>query len=198
MRIPGKVVPIALLLSICSMYSNVFAQSGNVQSAEELIRLFAPVAGDAGEGEAVRGIAGVRDGRSGTQFSAAQGDASRDQQSDARTQFRNILFGMNSYNIESESYPQLNEIGKALLTITKTYPSVEFVVEGHTDSTGGAERNLMLSRYRADAIVNYLVQRFALDPRRIGVIGYGEQRPIASNDTDRGRDMNRRVEIVRR
>jgi OOP family OmpA-OmpF porin len=140
----------------------------------------------------------VREGQSESQSLAVTDSNSHDQRYEARTQFRNILFGTNSYNIESESYPQLNEIGKALLTITQTYPLAEFVIEGHTDSTGGADQNLRLSRYRADAIVNYLVQRFALDPRRIEIIGYGEQRPVASNDTDRGRTLNRRVEIVRR
>jgi OOP family OmpA-OmpF porin len=74
-------------------------------------------------------------------------------------------------------------------------PSATIVVEGHTDSTGVPADNLLLSRQRAAAVKNALVAR-GVSPDRITTKGYGQDRPIASNDTEQGRARNRRTEIV--
>jgi outer membrane protein OmpA-like peptidoglycan-associated protein len=71
----------------------------------------------------------------------------------------------------------------------------DVLIEGHTDSTGGVEYNLELSRRRAEAVRSFLVGR-GVAPTRIATEGYGLSRPIASNETVAGRQQNRRVEIV--
>jgi outer membrane protein OmpA-like peptidoglycan-associated protein len=75
------------------------------------------------------------------------------------------------------------------------YGDREIVVEGHTDAAGSADANLELSRARARAVRDYLIASGRLLPARVTSEGYGESRPIASNDTDEGRAHNRRIDI---
>jgi outer membrane protein OmpA-like peptidoglycan-associated protein len=117
---------------------------------------------------------------------------------EARKSFQNILFDVNAYTIKDSSYRQLDEIGKALTTVMKQYPDAFFVIEGHTDSSGSAAHNERLSTRRAEMVRDFLVFKYGLDNRRIMAVGYGENRPVASNDNQYGRSMNRRVEVVRR
>ena len=70
----------------------------------------------------------------------------------------------------------------------------EIEIAGHTDSDGAADKNLALSKRRAEAVVNYLVEA-GVDTSRVSAEGYGETRPIASNDTAEGKAQNRRIEI---
>jgi outer membrane protein OmpA-like peptidoglycan-associated protein len=74
------------------------------------------------------------------------------------------------------------------------YPQTSIIVEGHTDSVGKEDKNMELSRRRAEAVRDLLVQRGVSDSR-IQVEAYGETRPIADNKSDSGRRLNRRVEI---
>jgi len=74
-------------------------------------------------------------------------------------------------------------------------PERSVLVEGHTDSTGGESFNLSLSRRRADAVRGAIMAR-GIGPRRVLARGYGQQYPVANNDTAAGRQQNRRVEIV--
>lgn len=69
-------------------------------------------------------------------------------------------------------------------------------LEGHTDSRGTEAYNQALSERRAYSVRDYLIDEADIDPRRITAVGYGESRPIATNDTDDGRQRNRRVEAV--
>jgi outer membrane protein OmpA-like peptidoglycan-associated protein len=71
----------------------------------------------------------------------------------------------------------------------------DIVVEGHTDSTGARDHNMMLSQARAQAVMNYLVSR-GIPADAISAIGIGPDRPIADNATRNGRTENRRVEII--
>ena len=66
---------------------------------------------------------------------------------------------------------------------------------GHTDNIGAAANNLALSKNRAAAVSKYLVEK-GIDPKRINSKGLGESKPIAKNDTDEGRQRNRRTEVV--
>jgi outer membrane protein OmpA-like peptidoglycan-associated protein len=68
-------------------------------------------------------------------------------------------------------------------------------IQGHTDSKGSDSYNLSLSDRRAASVVAYLVQNLGIDPSRLTSKGYGEGMPIATNDTDAGRALNRRVEF---
>lgn len=82
-----------------------------------------------------------------------------------------------------------------LVEFLQAHPDRNVLIEGHTDSTGGVEYNLELSRRRADAVRSFLVGR-GIAPSRVATEGYGLSRPIASNDTVAGRQQNRRVEVV--
>jgi outer membrane protein OmpA-like peptidoglycan-associated protein len=75
------------------------------------------------------------------------------------------------------------------------YPGTDIVIVGHTDSNGSDAYNLTLSERRANAAVNYLVSR-GVDRARLRAAGRGESEPVASNDTDAGRQQNRRVEMA--
>ncbi len=75
------------------------------------------------------------------------------------------------------------------------FPNSQVVVEGHTDSYGSDAANLALSRKRAEAVRDYLTNELGVPAFRISAVGYGETRPIASNDTEEGRARNRRIDI---
>ncbi|NOQ92907.1 MAG: OmpA family protein, partial [Flavobacteriaceae bacterium] len=78
--------------------------------------------------------------------------------------------------------------------ILAEYTSINFVVEGHTDSTGSDKINDKLSQQRADAVMNYLIENgFPAD--KISAKGFGSSNPIGNNKTSKGRQENRRVEI---
>ena len=72
------------------------------------------------------------------------------------------------------------------------------VIEGHTDSVGGATFNLDLSRKRAEAVKRWLVDKGTIGEVRLTTVGYGLSRPVADNATEDGRGQNRRVELARR
>ena len=86
-----------------------------------------------------------------------------------------------------------------LATLISSYRAPAVRVVGHTDSEGDAEENRSLSQRRAQAVRDFLVRQYGIEARLVTTEGYGESRPIASNDTAAGRRLNRRVEIyVRR
>jgi OOP family OmpA-OmpF porin len=82
-----------------------------------------------------------------------------------------------------------------LVQVMKDYPDLKVVIEGHTDNIGTAEFNKELSQKRADAVKQYMVEK-GIDANRITAKGFGFERPIASNDTEEGRQKNRRVEAA--
>jgi outer membrane protein OmpA-like peptidoglycan-associated protein len=79
--------------------------------------------------------------------------------------------------------------------IVGVYPSLRFKVEGHTDSTGSAETNRILSRHRATTVRDYLIGQ-GVDAGSISIEGLGPDQPVADNATSEGRARNRRVEII--
>lgn len=102
----------------------------------------------------------------------------------------NITFATDSASISQNFYPVLNDVAKVL----QKYEKTTMMVEGHTDSTGDAAYNQQLSLNRAQAVRNYLVGN-GIDQRRLTTYGYGENQPIADNNTASGREQNRRVEL---
>jgi OOP family OmpA-OmpF porin len=78
----------------------------------------------------------------------------------------------------------------------QTYPTTTTVIEGHTDSVGSAVLNKQLSQQRAEAVREYLIKNYNIDPNRIKAVGYGSERPVADNATAEGRQMNRRIEAA--
>jgi OOP family OmpA-OmpF porin len=101
---------------------------------------------------------------------------------------RDVLFEFNSARIR-DTYV-LDEAAKILVS----QPSITGEIRGHTDSVGPAEYNMTLSQRRADAVLEYFVSK-GIAANRLRAVGYGESRPIAPNDTDEGRALNRRVEL---
>jgi outer membrane protein OmpA-like peptidoglycan-associated protein len=106
----------------------------------------------------------------------------------------NVLFESNSEAIPPASYAEIDKLGTLLSW--PQYTDYRIQLEGHTDSQGAARKNQALSERRVQSIRAYLVQHFHITPERILAVGYGESRPIASNDTPEGRSQNRRVEVV--
>lgn len=100
-------------------------------------------------------------------------------------------FGSDDAQLSTNARTQLD----AAIAIIQANPSTVIVVEGHTDNEGDAAHNLQLSQQRAQAVVDYLVGG-GIDPGRLSAIGFGEERPVASNDTEAGRAENRRIEFV--
>jgi OOP family OmpA-OmpF porin len=105
-----------------------------------------------------------------------------------------VEFAYNSAELSPQAAKTLDELGKALTS--DDLKSYCFVVEGHTDSTGGDAYNLKLSERRAQSVVHYLVDHFKIDEDRLQAVGYGKRKPIASNATEEGRQKNRRVQVA--
>jgi outer membrane protein OmpA-like peptidoglycan-associated protein len=103
-----------------------------------------------------------------------------------------ITFPSGRANIEPKYFGLLAKVSEAF----KEYPDSRIAVEGHTDSRGSDEDNQKLSTERAEAVREYLLASGGVDAQRITALGYGETKPIASNDTEEGRRKNRRIDIV--
>ena len=85
---------------------------------------------------------------------------------------------------------------KKVADFMKTYPNTTAVIEGHTDNVFTAEYNQKLSQDRADSVRQYLISNFGIKASRLTSVGYGLTRPITSNNTEEGRQKNRRVQAV--
>lgn len=102
-----------------------------------------------------------------------------------------IKFNMDEATIKPES----QEIVAKAADLLKRSPVPQISVEGHTDFVGNPETNKVLSVARAQAVADVMV-KLGVDPQRLAITGYGQDRPIADNKTDEGRAKNRRVELV--
>jgi len=92
--------------------------------------------------------------------------------------------------------PQYYDEIKKVADFMKAYIYTKAVLEGHTDSMGSDKYNQKLSQKRAEAVKQCLIDKFGVAPERLSAVGYGESRPIADNNTDEGRQRNRRVVAV--
>ena len=101
-----------------------------------------------------------------------------------------VTFDFAKYDIKPQFYPALNTIANTL----REYNQTIVEVSGHTDSVGSDAANQTLSERRANAVSGYLMGQ-GLQRERFEVVGMGERYPIASNDSEQGRALNRRVEI---
>ena len=102
----------------------------------------------------------------------------------------NILFDTDSSALRASSRDTLDDLAENFAK----YPDNVILVEGHTDSTGTEQHNQRLSERRASSVADYLIDR-GVAASAITVFGYGELRPVETNDTVEGRQLNRRVEI---
>ncbi len=103
-----------------------------------------------------------------------------------------IAFPSGRSAIDSNSAPLMSKVRQALAL----FDGASISVEGHTDAHGSDSTNLILSQDRADAVKQYLVSNFDIDPERVSSIGYGEARPVSTNETAEGRARNRRIDLV--
>jgi OmpA-OmpF porin, OOP family len=104
----------------------------------------------------------------------------------------NVQFDFNSSAVPPAFHEELNKLGDFL----KEHPKSYVVLSGYTDGTGSDEYNLRLARLRAESVQGYLVQNSGVDMGRIITQWYGKNDPVASNDTNEGRQQNRRVEGI--
>jgi OmpA-OmpF porin, OOP family len=103
----------------------------------------------------------------------------------------NVFFDFDKYDLRPESFVELDRV----VGFLKEYPKVEIEMSAHTDSRGSDAYNITLSDNRAKSVREYILSK-GIDPARISSKGYGETKPVASNDTDDGRQLNRRVEFM--
>lgn len=106
-------------------------------------------------------------------------------------QLTDILFDPGKFTLKPETKVLLARVAGIL----SWAPGIQVQVEGHTDNTGDAGKNQLLSEQRAAAVANFLVEQ-GLPASNLSSVGYGESRPIEANTTRAGRDRNRRVELV--
>jgi OOP family OmpA-OmpF porin len=98
-------------------------------------------------------------------------------------------FDFDKAEVRSDHHDDAKRIADEL----NKYSDANVELEGHTDSQGAEEYNMSLSRQRAEGVKKYLVEKFNINASRISTVGYGESNPVASNDTEAGRQKNRRV-----
>ena len=103
----------------------------------------------------------------------------------------NIQFEVNSASLTESGKISLNEIAGMLVN----YPGVEIEVQAHSDNTGSAKYNKKLSLKRAQSVVDYLKNK-KIAETRLKAVGFGEDKPVADNNTNQGRAKNRRVEFI--
>ncbi|NJL73724.1 MAG: OmpA family protein [Saprospiraceae bacterium] len=106
-------------------------------------------------------------------------------------QLDRVYFDWDKAVILPKSATQLKE----LITILAQYPTMQLEIRGHTDATGEHDYNLNLSQQRASAVMNYLTER-GIASSRLRCVGLGETQPIGDNETETGRQLNRRVEFL--
>jgi OmpA-OmpF porin, OOP family len=115
--------------------------------------------------------------------------------SDADLPKRIVFDHLNFDSATTHLTPESDATVNNLVAIMKCYPTMQVRLEGHTDSTGDPAANKTLSLERANAIRDLLVQG-GVDPSRIATDGWGQEKPIASNDTEEGKAKNRRTECI--
>jgi outer membrane protein OmpA-like peptidoglycan-associated protein len=103
-----------------------------------------------------------------------------------------IKFPSGRSTIDANSAALMKKVQQGL----NLFPGASISVEGHTDANGSDSTNLILSQDRADAVRQYLVTNFGVNPESVSSVGYGEARPVATNETAAGRTRNRRIDLV--
>jgi outer membrane protein OmpA-like peptidoglycan-associated protein len=102
----------------------------------------------------------------------------------------NIFFDLGKATLRIESNAELDRLVKLM----NDAPKLKIEISGHTDNTGSAAMNENLSQQRANAVVAYILTK-GIDTSRLTAKGYGSKKPIATNDTESGRQQNRRTEF---
>jgi outer membrane protein OmpA-like peptidoglycan-associated protein len=103
---------------------------------------------------------------------------------------KNLFFDVDKFELKEKSFTELGKI----IQFLKENPKARLEISGHTDNTGSAPYNRQLSEKRAKSVFQYLVDN-GVSPQRLSPKGYGPDSPVATNDTEEGRMLNRRIEF---
>jgi len=103
-----------------------------------------------------------------------------------------LTFDSGASQIRPNNFNLLEKVEKAI----DVFPRSELTIEGHTDSHGGDEFNQKLSQERANSVQQYMINAMRIPSYRLIAVGYGETRPVASNETASGRERNRRIDVI--
>ena len=126
-----------------------------------------------------------------TLFAPAEASVIRES-GNLRIRLAGLTFPSGRATIQPEYFSLLTKLQRAI----REFPSAKIIVEGHTDNIGNDAYNLNLSAERARAVQQYLLANMNLAEERTQALGYGEERPIANNETEEGRVQNRRIDVV--
>ncbi|MGB9731969.1 OmpA family protein, partial [Calditerrivibrio nitroreducens] len=103
-----------------------------------------------------------------------------------------VFFDTNRSEVKDQYLAEIEKVA----TFMKQYPSIKIEIAGHTDNRGDRQKNIDLSQDRAESVANILIEKFGISKDRVTAKGYGPDKPIDNNDTEEGRQKNRRVEAV--
>jgi OOP family OmpA-OmpF porin len=103
-----------------------------------------------------------------------------------------LSFATNSSQLDAAAIGLINRLKAAI----DVFPQCDLIIEGHTDSQGNADRNLQLSRARAQSVMDYITNEMRIPDYRITAVGYGDARPISNNKTTEDRAKNRRIDLI--
>ena len=103
-----------------------------------------------------------------------------------------LSFDSGASQLKPANFDLLAKVEKAI----DVFPRSELIIEGHTDSLGSDDLNQKLSQERAESVQQYMINAMRIPSYRLIATGYGETRPVASNETESGRQKNRRIDIV--
>jgi outer membrane protein OmpA-like peptidoglycan-associated protein len=132
------------------------------------------------------------------QFASIESLFTRDEARVSREGNRMIirLVGLTFQSGQDVVRPAYRGLLEKVRQAAEVFPRSQITIEGHTDSYGGDENNLALSRRRAEAVSAFLTSELNVPAFRISSVGYGETQPIANNDTEQGRERNRRIDVI--
>jgi outer membrane protein OmpA-like peptidoglycan-associated protein len=132
------------------------------------------------------------------QFATIENMFARDEARVSREGNRMVirLVGLTFQSGQDVVRPAYRPLLEKLRQAAEVFPRSQLTIEGHTDSYGGDENNLALSRRRAEAVSAFLTSELNVPAFRISSVGYGETQPIANNDTEQGRERNRRIDVI--
>lgn len=124
-------------------------------------------------------------------FSKSEADVYR-QGDSVVVRLKSLQFPSSRAELPSSSLSTLAKVNDVI----EDLGPAQVVVEGHTDSIGGKQANEALSQKRAQAVSDYLISKESLEPSQVSTVGVGDEKPISSNKTKRGRAQNRRVDVI--
>ena len=127
-----------------------------------------------------------------TMLNPSEGEILFNSSNDIVLRLNGMSFDVGQANIKDEHIPLLEKVKEVI----RMFPDAFIVVEGHTDASGDASQNMLLSEKRAYEVTQYIRQSMLVSADKIKSMGFGMERPIASNQTEEGRSQNRRIDII--